>query len=257
MLNLSSLFSNSSTIIQSVGSIIKTSLNLASVSTGVGIRQTNEKTFVPGGIYVCNLIYAANSSVQTSSRTEMATMSLCRTIVATSTDLINAMRNQQLIAQQMTLLGSQSLDVVRKQGEIIGWSKVYPKYIVLSIAKTKAQFVKVSQEMAAYLASDKYKFTEQEPDISGKDLTDIKVYADTLELMKQYGIWSGYKTASDVVGGLIESTVDTDIKEASDIIAANKEDLKELKTNSMEDYDKFYHTYSETVKQLQQMLGYA
>jgi len=254
---VSSLFSNSSTIIQSVGSIIKTSLNLASVSTGVGIRQTNEKTFVPGGIYVCNLIYAANSSVQTSSRTEMATMSLCRTIVATSTDLINAMRNQQLIAQQMTLLGSQSLDVVRKQGEIIGWSKVYPKYVVLSIAQSKAQFIKVSQEMAAYLASDKYKFTEQEPDISGKDLTDIKVYAATLDLMKQYGIWYGYKTAKDVVDSLIIASIDLDIADAREIINSSKEDLKELKTNSMEDYDKFYHSYAETVTHLQQMLGYA
>jgi len=251
-----SLFSNSDTIINSVGSIVKTSLNLASVSNGVGITSTNEKTFIPGGIYVCNLIYSANSSIQTSSKTQVATMCLCRTIVATSIDLINAMLNQQLISQQMVLLGNKSLDVQRKQGEILGWSKVYPKYITLSVSKSKSQYTKVSQEMAAYLAADKFKFTDQEPDISGKNLQDMKVYAEVLEMMKQYGIWSGYKSAKELVDALIEGALDADdMSDAKDIITGSKEDLKELKTNSLEDYDKFVASFDQAVDQLRKMLG--
>lgn len=249
------LFSNANSIVDSIGGIIKTSLNLAAVSSGVGIQQTIETTFVPGGIYVCNLIYTANSNLQTARKTETCAMSICHTIICTSTDLINAMRNQQLISQQMTLMSHFSLDVIRKQGEILGWSDVYPKFITLGVARNKAKFVQISKEMESYLAGMPYR-SEQEPSLQGIDLTNMADYSRALTNFKDFGRYMGYKGAKDLVDTLIESCYEEDFDTAHEIIVSRKEDLKELKTNSMEDYDKFYHSYQDAIQTLRSMLGF-
>ena len=250
------LFSNSDSIMGSITGIVKTTLNLVSVQSAVGITEYVESTFIPGGIYVCNLVYTANSQVQTSSKTESAAMSICHTIVCTSTDLINAMRNQQLISQQMVLMSNFSLDVMQKQGEILGWGEAYPSFLKLTLTTKKSKFNEVSNYMKSHLAGLPWK-ADQGPTAAGKDLTELAVYQSSLNDFKNYGFYRGYTSAIELVDTIIEAALDsTDMSEFKDSLKDCKEALAELKSSTLEDYNTFYKTYQDAIEKLRSMIGH-
>src|SRR3990167_10377593 len=221
---------------KSVGAIVKTAINLACVQSAVGISQYEQWTFVPSGVFVCNLIFTTNAKIGT----ESVPLSICRTIVCTSTHMLDALNRE---IGKLEILSNYYCDAVAKLGEIAGWAEAYPNFIKLAATSDKSKFEKASMSMKNNL--NLFPWNSEQAPRKGKDVTDPFCVQAMANDFKAYGKYIGFASAIKYVDALVSSD---DISAYKDIVRDCKGAINELKSNTVYDYENFLQGYQQAME---------